>query len=628
MSSPAHDPHTAGRQALTLAAIGVVFGDIGTSPLYTIREVFGGHHPMDVTAPNVFGILSLIFWSLIVVVTLKYVILILRANNDGEGGIMAMLALVKRIRQPTRARAWRLTVLGLLGAALFYGDGMITPAISVMSAFEGLRVINPDFGGYVIPCSLVALVALFSVQQRGTQRVGALFGPVMAVWFLTLGGLGISNILAAPHIFAAFNPLHAIAFFAHNGFYGFLVLGAVVLAVTGAEALYADMGHFGAGPIRRAWFALVLPCLLLNYFGQGALILTNPAAVANPFYNQAPAWCVPFLTVLATIATLIASQAVITGTFSITQQAVQLGYLPRMEVRFTSATQKGQIYIPLVNWMLMLGVIGLVIGFQSTSHLAAAYGIAVTGSMIIDSLLGFAVVTSLWRWNRALAVAGLAAFISFELAYFLANTAKIFDGGWFPLVIGAAVFTVLATWKRGRKLLHRAIDNEGLSQEQIVAMLARETMPRVAGTAVFLTANATATPHALMHNLAHNRVLHERVAFLTVVTENQPTVPEAQRIELHDLGHGFLRIIAHYGFTDRPDIPAALALCAPHGHAFDMMETSFFLSRETIIKSDLPGMARWRKQLFVQLARNAESAMRFFNIPTNRVIELGSQIEL
>ena len=629
MTDQSETDHKArGHAALTIAAIGIVFGDIGTSPLYTMKEVFGGHHPIEVTQGNVYGILALVFWSLIVVVTCKYVIFIMRASNHGEGGIMAMLALVQQVKPAGSRSAWIFATMALFGASLFYGDAMITPAISVMSAIEGLRVAEPSLGGLVIPISLVVLIVLFSIQSRGTRAVGSWFGPVMTIWFLVLGGLGLMNIFRVPQVLAGINPLYAVHFFISHGGYGFLVLGAVVLAITGAEALYADMGHFGREPIRRAWFFLVLPALLANYFGQGALLIRDPAAVANPFYHQAPPWTLPFLITISTIATLIASQAVITGIFSMTRQAIQLGYLPRMHIIFTSVREQGQIYIPIINWGVLLGIIALVLGFRSSSHLAAAYGIAVTGTMVIDTVLGFVVVISLWSWNRWFAVAGLIVFLTFDLAYLGANSLKILKGGWFPLLIGLGIFVLLSTWKRGRELLMRSLKGEGLSQDSFLRQLTSDSITRVPGTAVFLTADPETIPHALLHNLAHNKVLHERVAFLTVVTENEPFVSPKDRIELTDLGDGFLRIRIHYGFMDDPDIPTALRLCAAHGQPFEIMQTSFFLSRETIVSTGLPGMARWRERLFIQMTRNAENAMSFFNIPTNRVVELGSQVEI
>ncbi|HWS02418.1 MAG TPA: potassium transporter Kup [Gammaproteobacteria bacterium] len=616
------------RRALTLAALGVVFGDIGTSPLYTMKEVFGGHHPIDISTGNVLGILALIFWSLIIIVSVKYVLLIMRADNKGEGGIMAMLALVLRTHPTGTRKGAVLAVLGLFGASLFYGDGIITPAISVLSAVEGLRVAEPALGTWVVPLSLAVLIALFSIQSHGTHRVGAWFGPIMSVWFLMLLVLGIINIIQAPQVLAGVNPLYAYHFFMDHQDYGFLVLGAVVLAVTGAEALYADMGHFGRSPIRNAWFYLVLPALVANYFGQGALLLEHPEAVTNPFYHQSPAWTLPILITMATLATLIASQAVITGAFSVTQQAIQLGYLPRMQIKFTSAKEMGQIYIPLINWALLLGIVALVLGFKSSSELAAAYGIAVTGTMLIDTLLAFVVVVNLWKWNRVLAVIGLCFFLSIDLAYFIANSTKILDGGWFPLLIGLLVFILLSTWKRGRELLMQGLRRESLSLEPFLNQLIAHPPQRVPGTAVFLTADPVGIPHALLHNLAHNKVLHERVVFLTVVTEPVPRVLKTERITVSDLGNGFYRAFVRYGFMDTQDIPKALIQCAARGLEFELMQTSFFLSRETIVASKIPGMAPWREHLFIQMARNAEGAMTFFKIPTNRVIELGSQVEI
>jgi KUP system potassium uptake protein len=614
--------------ALALAAIGVVYGDIGTSPLYTMKEVFAGPHPLATNATNVMGILSLIFWSLIIVVSLKYVAFIMRADNRGEGGIMALIALVQRAAPATTRKGWLLAVLGIFGASLFYGDGMITPAISVLSAVEGLKVATPALQPYVDPVALLVLIALFAIQRHGTSNVGTFFGPVMTIWFVTLAILGVYNIIRAPGVLLAVNPYHAINFFVEHQGYGFLVLGAVVLAVTGAEALYADMGHFGRRPIQLAWFFFVLPALLLNYFGQGALLITNPKAISNPFYMQAPAWTVYPMVGLATAATVIASQAVISGAFSVTRQAIQLGYLPRMQTIHTSEHEIGQIYIPLINWMLLLGIIALVIGFRSSGQLAAAYGIAVTGTMAIDTILGFVVVRALWRWNGLLAVFGLIGFLTVDLAFLGANSLKIVQGGWFPLLIGVMVFTLLSTWKRGRQILLKRLQTGAIAIEPFVQGLAAHPPTRVPGTAVFLTANKEGVPHALLHNLAHNKVLHERVVFLTVLTQDVPYVAEENRIRVEDMGNGFYRIFIHYGFKDEPNIPEALALCKQFGLEFEMMQTSFFLSRETIISTGIPGMAPWREHLFIGMARNAESAMSFFKIPTNRVIELGSQVEI
>jgi len=617
-----------GTLGLAVAAIGVVYGDIGTSPLYTLKEVFAGHHPLPVDAANVMGILSLIFWALIVVVSLKYVVFIMRADNNGEGGIMALLELVQRAVPSGTRKSWLLLALGIFGASLFYGDGMITPAISVLSAVEGLNVATPALAPLVVPIALIVLLVLFVIQRNGTRRVGIWFGPIMLLWFLTLGGLGILNILRTPEVLYALNPYYAFHFFATHGGYGFLVLGAVVLAVTGAEALYADMGHFGRGPIRLAWFWYVLPALVLNYFGQGALLIRDPSAIANPFYLQAPSWALFPMIGLATAATIIASQAVISGAFSVTRQAIQLGYLPRMQIIHTSEHEIGQIYIPFINWALLLGIMALVLGFGSSSNLAAAYGVAVTGTMIIDTILGFVVVLSLWRWNRWIAIAGLAAFLTVDIAFFAANSLKIIDGGWFPLFIGLIVFTLLSTWKRGRQVLLQRLQTAGIALEPFVQGMIAHPPTRVPGTAVFLTANKEGVPHALLHNLAHNKVLHERVVFLTVLTEDVPYVAAGKRMQIEDMGHGFYRIFLHFGFQDEQNIPKALLLSKQAGISFDMMQTSFFLSRETLVATKMPGMALWREHLFIAMARNAESAMGFFRIPTNRVIELGSQVEI
>ena len=626
--SPHSEQPRQGVLGLAVAAIGVVYGDIGTSPLYTLKEVFGGHHPLDASAPNVMGILSLIFWALLIVVSLKYVIFIMRADNNGEGGIMALLALVERAVPSGTRKSWLLVALGIFGASLFYGDGMITPAISVLSAVEGLKVATPALAPLVVPIALIVLLLLFAIQRGGTRRVGIWFGPIMILWFATLAVLGIINIIPTPEVLLAVNPYYAFHFFANNGGYGFLVLGAVVLAVTGAEALYADMGHFGRGPIRLAWFWFVLPALLLNYFGQGALLIRDPSAISNPFYLQAPSWALFPMIGLATAAAIIASQAVISGAFSVTRQAIQLGYLPRMQIVHTSEHEIGQIYIPFINWALLAGIVGLVLGFGSSSALAAAYGIAVTGTMIIDTILGFVVVLTLWRWNRWIAIVGLVCFLTVDLAFFAANSLKIVQGGWFPLLIGLVVFTLLSTWKYGRKLLLKRLQSGGIALEPFVQSMIAHPPIRVPGTAVFMTASKEGVPHALLHNLAHNKVLHERVVFLTVLTEDVPYVAGNKRMQIEEMGERFYRIYLHFGFQDAPHSPKALLLCQQAGLTFDMMQTSFFLSRETIISTGMPGMAPWREHLFIAMARNAESAMSFFRIPTNRVIELGSQVEI
>jgi len=614
--------------ALALGALGVVYGDIGTSPLYTMKEVFGGPHPLPPTPDNVLGILSLVFWALLIVVSLKYVIFIMRADNRGEGGIMALMSLVQRATRHRSRGHWLLLVLGLFGASLFYGDGLITPAISVLSAVEGLEVATPALRPYVVPTALVVLVSLFLLQRKGTASVGVLFGPIMVVWFGLLAVLGAVNVVQTPGVLAAMNPAYAVQFFATNQGLGFLALGAVVLAVTGVEALYADMGHFGRLPIRLAWFAFVLPALLLNYFGQGALLIREPEAVVNPFYLQGPDWAIYPMVAIATAATIIASQAVISGAFSVTRQAVQLGYLPRMEIRHTSEQAIGQIYIPFMNWFLLVGVVALVLGFQSSSNLAAAYGIAVTGTMAIDTILAAVIAISLWRWNPALVVIGALGFLFVDLAFFGANTFKVLDGGWFPIVVAGAVFAVLSTWKRGRELLRERLKSDSIPLQLFLDNIREHGPTRVPGTAVFLSSQGQSVPHALLHNLAHNKVLHERVVFLTVRTEDVPFVPDTERIEVEDLGGNFYRVVAHYGFKEDPDVPRALNQCHVCGHEMNLLETSFFLSRETLIPTKMPGMVPWRERLFIWMARSAQNAMAFFRLPSNRVIELGTQVEI
>ncbi len=618
----------AGFAGLTVGAIGVVFGDIGTSPLYAMKEAFHGAHAVAVSHDNVLGVLSLIFWALILVVSIKYVAFIMRANNKGEGGIMALMALTQRATAAGSRRRWLLMVLGIFGAALFYGDGMITPAISVLSAVEGLKVAAPALEPYVIPIALAVLIGLFLFQRQGTASVGALFGPVMCLWFVIIGLLGILGIASHPQVLAALNPAYGAGFFQIHQGYGFLVLGAVVLAVTGAEALYADMGHFGKRPIRLAWFGFVLPALVLNYFGQGALLLNDAAAAANPFYLLAPSWALYPMIALSTLAAVIASQAVISGAFSITRQAIQLGYWPRMDILHTSEREIGQIYIPLMNWGLLIGIVALVLGFQSSSNLAAAYGIAVTGTMAIDTILAFVVVRGLWGWNPVATALGVVLFLTVDLAFFGANAVKLFQGGWFPLVIAAAAFTLMATWRRGRELLFERLKELAIALEPFLESIARHPPQRIPGTAIFLTTRREGVPHAMLHNLKHNKVLHERVVFLTVVFEDIPHVPESERVEVTMLEHNFHKLLVRYGFADESDIPRALELCHPYGLAFNMLDTSFFLSRETLIPTARPGMALWREKLFVGMARNAGSITAYFRIPTNRVVELGTQIEL
>ena len=614
--------------ALVVGSAGVVFGDIGTSPLYAVKEVFHLSHNIGPNEANVMGMLSLVFWSLIIVVSIKYVVFIMRADNRGEGGIMALIALTqKAVKQHPRLK-WAFISLGVFGAALFYGDGIITPAISVLSAVEGLLVITPTLQHVIIPLALAILFVLFFVQRWGTGSVGKLFGPVMLVWFTCLAVLGIKLILQNPHVLLAVNPVYGLEFFLINKGSALLALGSVVLAVTGAEALYADMGHFGKRAIRISWSGLVLPALLLNYFGQGALILQNPKALENPFYYLAPAWAVLPLIILAAVATVIASQAVISGAFSITRQAIQLGYLPRMRVLHTSHHEIGQVYIPFINTMLFVGVVALVLSLRTSSHLAAAYGIAVTGTMAIDTLLASLVAYALW--NRSLwSVIPLGLLLlSVDLTFLSANIPKIPHGGWFPLVIGMIVFVLLSSWKKGRSLLLERQTDADLELEPFLKRLNENPPLRVPGTAVFLTTSRKTLPHALLHNMMHNKVLHERVVFLTVFTEEIPNIADKDRVEIHELGQDAWRILVYYGFKDEPDIPNALALCAEKGLEFNMMDTSFFLNRETLIPSSFPGMAIWRERLFAWMSRSAQSPMEFFKIPPNRVIELGTQVEI
>ena len=613
---------------IALAALGVVFGDIGTSPLYAMKEVFAGNHPIPLNEANILGSLSAFFWALIIVVSLKYVSIIMRADNRGEGGIMALIALALKDAKGNPRRTRIITLIGILGAAMFYGDGMVTPAISVLSAVEGIEIVTPALKHFVIPVTLIVLFVLFFVQKRGTASIGALFGPVMIVWFGALASLGILNIIINPHVLLAMNPLYAIEFLLSNQSMALVAMGNVVLAVTGAEALYADMGHFGRKPVQLAWYGFVLPSLVLNYFGQGALILSYPEAAKNPFYLSAPDWVLIPLVALATVATIIASQAVISGAFSISRQAMQLGFMPRMEVQHTSEKEQGQIYLPAVNWGLLLAVVILVLGFKSSNNLAAAYGIAVTGDMVITSLLATVVVAKVWGWGWNKAVAMFAAFLSVELVFLAANVLKIPDGGWFPLVAGAAVFVLMTTWKRGRELLSERLQGEALRLDPFIDALLAGMPTRVPGTAVFMNADPEGVPHALLHNLMHNKVLHERIVLVSVQVYDVPYVPKIDRVEVHRLKGDFYSVIVRYGFMDDPDIPAALALCADAGLTMEVLETSFFLGRETLIPRFGSEMNFWRAKLFIAMFRNAGSATAFFKIPSNRVVELGTQIVL
>ncbi len=627
---PSHEGRGRGRSAaLALLALGVVYGDIGTSPLYAIRECFNGPHAVPVTHDHVLGVLSLIFWALIIVVSVKYLVFVLRADNHGEGGILALTAFATPIKPTGRSeRSW-LIYLGIFGAALLYGDGVITPSISVLGAVEGLSVATPVLQPYVVPITIAILVALFWFQRRGSAGVGKVFAPVMLVWFGVIAVLGLMQILRYPSVLGAVNPAWAIRFFADTGWAGYLVMGSVFLVVTGGEALYADMGHFGVKPIRVDWFTLVLPSLLLNYFGQGALLLENPAASSNPFYLLAPAWAIYPMIVLAVAAAAIAAQAVISGAFSLTMQAVQLGFSPRIKIDHTSTQEFGQIYIGGINWLLMAGCILTVLSFQTSSNLAAAYGVAVTTTMLITTVLFFVVARERWRWNVVAASSLTAVFLIIDGAFFGANIIKVGQGGWLPLIIAGAIFLVMVTWKRGRRILAARIQAEARPLDEFLKEALAHGVTRVPGTAIFMSGTASKTPPALRHNLEHNKVLHAQVIFVTVKTEQIPYVADDQRLEVEHFGDGMYRAKVHYGFMEDPDIPAALR--AADGHALPRMDpddTTYFLGRETIISSSRPGMAEWREKLFALMSRNATTATAYFGIPPDRVVELGEQIEL
>ena len=612
---------------LMVGALGVVYGDIGTSPLYALRECFHGAHSVGVGAESVLGILSLIFWSLTAIVSVKYLVFVLRADNKGEGGILSLLVLAFGDESNTSRRRSVLVGLGVFGAALLYGDGMLTPCVTVLGAIEGLEIATPLFAPYVVPLTIVILIALFAVQRVGTGGMGRAFGPVTVIWFVVLAALGVRGILMAPEVLGALSPHHAVFFLLNNGSTAFVVLGAVFLSVTGAEALYADLGHFGARPIRRAWFAVVFPALMLNYLGQGALLLREPSAAVNPFFKLAPQWALYPLVVLATMAAVIASQALISGAFSISMQAIQLGYLPRMEIRHTSAHERGQIYLPFVNWLLMLSCVALVLGFQSSSRLAAAYGIAVTLTMIITTVLFYFAAQKLWHWSALRAGLLCGVFLLLEVAFFAANALKIAHGGWFPLAIGAVLFAVMTTWKTGRRLLGQRLAASVLPLEMFIQSIAQDPPHRVKGTAVFMSGNPNGTPLALLHNLKHNRVLHQRAVLLTVNVIEAPHVSAEERVKVEDLGHGLYRVMARCGFMERVTMAELLTACVPLGLELRESETTFFLSRETILPSARPGMAIWRERLFAFLSRNAQPATAFFSLPANRVVELGMQVE-
>lgn len=629
VSAPAaHGEHGHGDSLSTLAvgAIGVVFGDIGTSPLYSFKETFVGHHLLKVDQTHVFGVLSIMFWTMVLIVTVKYLFIVLRADNKGEGGSLALLALVSRCLSDRRW-TYVMALFGLTATALFFGDAMITPAVSVLSAVEGLTVVHPSFEHLVLPISIAILFGLFAIQSRGTAAMGKMFGPVMMVYFVTIAVLGVIGIMEAPEILWALNPIHGFRFFALDPLMAYLALGSIVLAVTGTEALYADMGHFGRPAITTAWLGFAFPCLLLNYLGQAAMIMNRPETVVNPFFLLAPESLRLPLVLLATMATVIASQAVISGAFSVSQQAVQLGYLPRIRIRHTSARAAGQIYVPLINWTLLALVVMLVLGFKTSGNLASAYGIANTGTMFITSCMFGVLVFKVWKWQPLVAGFFTCLFLLIDGAYFTSNMTKIPDGGWFPLVGACIIFTVLSTWSTGRRIMRDRLAEDSMPFDIFLGSVCQKVR-RVAGTSVFLASNAEGIPPALLHNLKHNHILHDRVVVLTVETQNVPHVPPEKRREVEDLGHGFYRMIVRIGFMDEADVPAELAAETRAGGPFKPMETSYFLARQTLIASKRPGMAIWREKLFAWMVRNAESAMVFFRLPTNRVIELGSQLEI
>ena len=614
--------------ALALAALGVVYGDIGTSPLYTIKAVFDPSFGIPFLVENILGGLSALFWSLMIVVSFKYVVLIMRADNEREGGIMALLALasssVKKYPQ------WRgaLMLMGVFGAALFYGDSVITPAVTVLGAMEGLEIATPLLKPYVVPLSVLIIVALFAIQRKGTAAVGALFGPVMLIWFLTLGFAGVLNIVAAPEVMAAINPAHAWHFLTQHGFGSFIVLGAVFLAVTGAEALYADMGHFGKRPIRLAWFSCAFPALVLNYFGQGALLIGNPKALENPFFLMFPHWALYPMVALSTVAAAIASQAVISGTYSMTKQAIQLGFLPRSRIVQTSETELGQIYMPVVNWILLFGVLAAAIGFGSSTSLTFAYGLAVSGTMLITTILTFFVVRYGWHYNLFLCLLSTGFFLIIDAAFFSASSVKLVEGGWFPLAMGALMFTLMTTWKRGRDLVLTRTRESSIPLQAFIDSIGNDPPHRVRGAGVFMTANPDGVPSSLLHYLKHCHVLHERVVLLTVIVEDIPRVPKEDYVWIEDLGHGFWRILGHYGFKETPDVPSLLADCKLQHLEFDLMQTSFFFNRETIAAHPQQKIARWRGSLFIGMSHIASAASDYYRIPPNRVVELGTQVQL
>ena len=631
-----HDSHSApvaptGRYLLTLsvAALGVVYGDIGTSPLYALRECFYGPHAIPPTATNIMGVLSLVFWALVLVISGKYITFVLRADNQGEGGILALTALATPIKILSKTERWPLVLLGIFGAALLYGDGMITPAISVLSAVEGLATATPIFTPYVVPITIGILIGLFLIQSHGTGGVGKIFGPVTLVWFATIGLLGGIEIARHPAVLESVNPMHAVNFFRTNGWTGYFILGTVVLAITGGESLYVDLGHFGRRPIRVVWFLVVMPALLLNYFGQGALLMNDAETAINPFFLMAPSWALFPLVILATCATVIASQAVISGAFSVTMQAVQFGFLPRLRITHTSSREFGQIYIPSINWALMVACIVLVIGFGASSALAAAYGVAVISTMTITSIMFFVVARQRWHWNLGLVIALVGVFLIIDLSFLGANLVKVPHGGWFPLVAAAAVFAIMTTWKQGRRALTQVLLSNALPIERFLEDITRNPPLRVPGTAVFMNGNVTGAPAALLHNVRHNHVLHEHNVLLTAITRQTPRVDPADRVTVERLGQGFWRIVVSYGFTEEPDVPSVIAGIREPGLELDPERVTYFLGRETLIAiRHVHHMTGWREKLFVAMQRNATNATSYFRLPSNQVIELGSQVEI
>jgi KUP system potassium uptake protein len=629
--SRGNNPHKKGASvSLMFAAIGIVFGDIGTSPLYALKECFSAEHGIPFSSEAVFGVISMVFWAFMIVVSLKYVMFVMRANNHGEGGILALMALALRTVPSNSKRSLMIIMAGVFGACMFYGDAIITPAISVLSAVEGLEVISPDLTRFVLPITIFILVALFLIQKTGTDVVGKLFGPIMMIWFIVIGLMGVYQVIHNPAIFAAINPLFALQFLINHSLQGFIVLGAVFLVLTGAEALYADMGHFGVKPIRMGWFLIVMPCLLLNYFGQGAMFLNNPETISNPFFLMVPDYFVFPLVILATLATVIASQAVISGAFSMTSQAILLGFVPRMKVLHTSDREIGQIYMPLVNWSLLVLVVAVVLAFKQSANLAAAYGIAVTTTMIVTTFLAAIVMRVVWRWNAFLVALVIGSFLIVDLAFLTANLLKIVEGGWFPLLLGAFCFMLLMTWYQGRRILRKNAMEGGIALKGFIEVLMQHPPHRVEGTAVFLTAHVDYLPVSFLHNLKHNHILHERVIFLKVSIWDVPYVKEEERITLRDLGNGIYVVRAVYGFNETPDVSHVIELIEKSSDLkFDLMDTSFFLSRDTIIASkDITGMAVWRERLFCWMYQNAGRQSDFFKIPANRLVELGAKVEI